>query len=181
MHKWTTKDNSIKGAGKMFKVNEIVMYGLNGVCKVVEVEEKNLLGTKKEYLVLKPVNGDNSTYFVPIDNDSLLEKLHTVLTEKEIAQIIASVSDESEIWIDDEKKRKEYYKKIITIGNHADLIRMIKSIHLKKREREEMGKQLHISDERFLKDAKKILYDEFQYVLKLSEQELAAYIFHEKE
>ena len=54
---------------------------------------------------------------------------------------------------------------------------MIKAIHFEKKDREEKGKKLHISDERFLKEAEKILYDEFQYVLHLSEKDVMSYIF----
>ena len=38
-------------------------------------------------------------------------------------------------------------------------------------------KRLHVSDERFFKDAEQLLYNEFQYVLKLkSKNELLGYI-----
>ena len=80
------------------------------------------------------------------------------------------------IWIENERERKEAYKKIIFDGNHSDLIRMIKTIHLQKKEREQEGKNLHLADERFLKEAEKILYGEFGYVLNLSEDELVSYI-----
>lgn len=161
----------------MFKVDDIVVYGINGVCKIVEIEEKDLMGSKKKYLVLKPLNGDASTYFIPTDNKKLLEKIHKVLSEDEINQLIDSMPNEKEIWIDSEKQRKELYKKIIADGQRLELIRMIKAIYLERKEREKKGKCLHISDERFLKDAEKLLYSEFQYVLKLSENELMSYIF----
>ena len=39
-------------------------------------------------------------------------------------------------------------------------------------------KRLHMSDERFFKDAEQILYNEFQYVLELnSKEDLMTYIF----
>ena len=31
----------------MFNVDDIVTYGINGVCKIVTIEEKNLMGIKK--------------------------------------------------------------------------------------------------------------------------------------
>ncbi len=162
---------------KMFKVDDIVTYGMNGVCKIVEIEEKNLMGANKTYLVLKPLHGEKSTCFVPADNENLLSKMRKLLSEEEINQLIDSMPDEEILWIDNERERKECYKKIITDGNQSDLIRMIKAIHCKKLAREKKGKKLHISDERFLKDAEKILYDEFQYVLNLSEEDVISYIF----
>ena len=68
----------------MFKINDIVTYGTNGVCKITGTEEKDLMGTKKTYLVLKPTKtGDNSTYFVPVDNENLLGKMRKLLSEDE--------------------------------------------------------------------------------------------------
>ena len=43
-----------------------------------------------------------------------------------------------------------------------------RSIYLHKKDREAEGKRLHMSDERFYKDAEQILYNEFQYVLDLT-------------
>ena len=161
----------------MFKIKDIVIYGAYGVCEILGEEDKNLSGEQKRYLVLKSLCGDRATYFVPSDNELLLGKMHRVLSEKEINDLIDSIPYEDEIRIDDDRERKECYRKIITEGNHADLIKMIKTIRAEKEERNKNGKRLHIADERFLKDAEKLLHSEFQYVLKLSENELMSYIF----
>ena len=161
----------------MFHVDDIVTYGINGVCKIVAIEEKNLMGTKKNYLVLKPLNGDNSTFYVPVDNEHLISKIKKILSEDEINQLIDSIPNEKILWINNEKDRKERYRQIIDDGNHSELIRMIKAIHFEKKDRAEKGKKLHVSDERFLKEAEKILSDEFQYVLNLSEKDVMSYIF----
>ena len=165
----------------MFKVDDIVTYGINGVCKIVAIEEKNLMGTKKDYMVLKPLNGDKSTFYVPVDNDNLLSIMKKLLSEDEINQLIDSMPNEKILWINNERERKERYRQIIAGGNHSELISMIKAIHFEKQDREEKGKKLHISDERFLKEAEKILYDEFRYVLKLSEHELVSCIIEKIE
>ena len=101
----------------MFNIDDIVTYGINGVCKIVDIEEKDIIGTKKFCLVLKPVNNDRTTYYVPVDNEKQLGKLHKILSEEEINKIIDSASKEETLWIDNEKQRKEYYKKIINNSN----------------------------------------------------------------
>lgn len=80
-------------------------------------------------------------------------------------------------WISNENERKEKYKKIIASGDRAELIKMIKALYFHKKEREANGKHLYLSDERFFKEAERILYDEFQYVLKIRKDELMAFIF----
>lgn len=161
----------------MFHVDDIVVYGINGVCKVVAIEEKNIMGSKKDYCVLKPLNDDKSTFYIPFENEKLVSKMRKLLSEDEINKLIDSMPNEKALWINSERERKERYRKIIADGNHSDLIGMIKAIHFEKKGREEQGKKLHISDEKFLKEAEKVLYDEFQYVLNLSEKDVMSYIF----
>lgn len=160
----------------MFNINDIVRYGANGVCEITAKEERELAGTRKSYLVLKSLCGDKATYYVPADNEKLLGKIHRVLSVEEINDLIDSIPRQDEILIEEDKERRECYKKIIAEGNHPDLIRMIKTIWAEKTRRNESGKRLHIADERFLKEAEKRLHGEFQYVLKLSDDELMTYI-----
>ena len=49
---------------------------------------------------------------------------------------------------------------------------MIKAIYLHKQKRESEGKRLYISDERFFREAERILYEEFQYVLDIKKEDL---------
>lgn len=161
----------------MFNINDMIVYGSHGVCKIEGIEDKELMGTQKKYFVLKPVKSDTSTYFVPTENDMLLAKMRKLLSEKEINELIDSMPNEKANWIANENERKEKYRCIISGGNHVELIKMIKAIFIEKKEREANGKRLHASDERFLKDAEQLLYGEFQYVLNLNEDQLMTYVF----
>ena len=49
---------------------------------------------------------------------------------------------------------------------------MIKALYFHKNKRESEGKHLYLSDERFFKEAERILYDEFQYVLNIKKDEV---------
>lgn len=161
----------------MFKVNDVILYGTQGVCRIADIEEKSISGTKREYFVLKPVRDQASTIYAPTDNAQVLQKMRRLLTADEINQLIDSMPDEKIEWIANVNDRKEAYKQILAGGNHLELIQMIKSIYAQKKEREAIGKNLHMSDDRFFKDAEQILYNEFQYVLKLnSKEELMQYI-----
>ena len=80
-------------------------------------------------------------------------------------------------WYQNETERKAEYKRVIERGDHSELIGIIKAIYLQKQKREAEGKHLYISDERFFKEAENILYNEFQYVLSISKEELLSIIF----
>ena len=162
----------------MFQVGDVIIYGAHGVCKITDIEEKSVNGVKKSYYVLKPVGDDGSTIFAPTDNEVVLKKIRRLLTKKEIHKLIDSMESENAVWIANENERKELYKSILSTGDHRELIKMIKAIYAHKKEREAEGKRLHMSDERFFKDAEQILYNEFQYVLDLNgKTDLMNYIF----
>ena len=166
----------------MFRVNDVIIYGAQGVCKIVGTEEKTVGGKKKTYFVLKPVNDKASTIFAPTDNELVLQKMRRLLTKEEILKLIDSMTEENAVWIPNENERKELYKSILATGDHMELIKMIKAIYAHKKEREAEGKRLHMSDERFFKDAEQILYNEFQYVLDLADKDdLMNYIFERLE
>ena len=164
----------------MFQVDDVIVYGVQGVCKIADTEEKTVNGVKKTYFVLKPVSDGGATIFVPTDNEHVLKKMRRLLTKEEIHQLIRSMPEENPQWIANENERKERYKHILVKGDHLELIKLIKAIYAHKTEREAEGKRLHMSDERFFKDAEQILYNEFQYVLNLkSKEDLIAYIFEQ--
>ena len=161
----------------MFQVNDVIIYGAQGVCKITGTEEKSVGGKKKTYFVLKPVDDKGATIFAPTDNAIVLNKMRRLLTEDEIHQLIDSMPDKDAVWVENENERKELYRSILAKGDHRELIKMIKAIYAHKAQREAEGKRLHMSDERFFKDAEQILYTEFQYVLGLSgKDDLLTYI-----
>lgn len=162
----------------MFRVNDVIVYGTQGVCKIVDTEEKTVGGKTKSYFVLKPVSEQGSTIFVPVDNESVLKKMRRLLTKTEILCLIDTMRSENAPWIEEENERKELYKNILAKGDHLELIKMIKAIYAHKTRREAEGKRLRMSDERYFKDAEQLLYNEFQYVLELKDKsDLMRYIF----
>lgn len=161
----------------MYKVNDTILYGTHGVCRIEEITEKEFMGAKKEYYVLKPINDPAGTLFAPVGNEKAESKMRRILSEAEIYELIRTMPYEEAKWIEKENERKEEYRRIIVGGDRVELVRMIKALYLHKQKREEDGKRLYLSDERFFHEAERILYEEFQYVLKIERDELLPLIF----
>lgn len=161
----------------MFKVHDIVVYGSQGVCEIIGIEEQKIGGESKKYFVLKPLNNKGSTCYIPTWNEKAWGKMRNVLTKEEIDTLIDSIPNKKPIWIENESQRKEAYKQILANGDQAAIISMIQALFLHKKQREAEGKRLHMSDEHFMKDAEQILYNEWQYVLNVDNAGLMAYIF----
>ena len=165
----------------MFSVGQTVLYGTNGVCKIEDITVKTVGKVKMEYYVLKPVGSESSTLFVPTANEALVKKIRFVLSEEEIRDILADGND-GEQWIDNKIERSEHFKEIIARGDSAEVVGMIRLIHLHAQEQLAKGKRLHISDERFLKEAEKMVCGEFAMVLNVSHDDVIDLILHrEKE
>lgn len=160
----------------MFQVNDMVLYGTNGVCKLVDIDVRDCGGRMVEYYILKPIYASNSTVFVPVNNEKLTSKMRYVLTKEEIDEKIRLIPESSPGWIDDERTRKERFKDIVSRADTFELIQLIKTLLEHQEAMMARGKKLHVADERMLQEAEKMICDEFSYVLGISKEEVPSYI-----
>jgi CarD family transcriptional regulator len=156
----------------MFSVGDSFIYRGHGICKLTEIREMNADNGIRSYYVLKPVFGNSFTLYVPIGNENLEAKMRRLLSADEIRNFIAGMPGEDSIWIEDENERREFYNDTLSNGDRASLVRMIKALFLRRRELNSTGKKLRMSDEQFMKDAEKMLYDEFAYVLGIKREDV---------
>ena len=134
-----------------------------------------------DYYILKPVYSEGSTVFVPVNNEELTSKMKKILSLDEVKALIQTMPEMELIWIDNDNRRKEKYKEIIKNGNRNELISLIKTLYKHRESLGENGKKFHATDEKFLQDAEKILYDEFKYVLNIKEEEVVPFIIEQIE
>lgn len=165
----------------MFKINDTVLYGIEGVCVITEITERQFKGQVMKYYVLKPVYHEGATVFVPVNNESLVAKMKKILSVDEIHQLIHDMPNEDLIWIDNDNQRKEKYREILRNGNRKDLTQLIRTIYLKQEELRKIGKKIHATDDNIFKEAEKILYEEFAYVLNIQKNEVVPFIFNQIE
>jgi CarD family transcriptional regulator len=141
----------------------------------------NVDNVTRPYYVLKPVFGNSFTLYVPFGNENLEAKMKCLLSADEIRKFIGEMPNEDPVWIEDENERKEFYKEALSSGDRSSLVRIIKSVFLRRRELNVAGRKLHMSDEQFMRDAEKILYDEFAYVLGIRQEDVLPFILAQLE
>ena len=156
----------------MYKVNENVLYTLHGLCKITEISEKCVSGVKTQYYHLKPIYDEASTIFIPVDNENLTIKMHALLTESELQQVIEQVPSETYEWIENEGLRKQLYKELLNEGNRENLIRMVKTLFIRQELQRQNKKTLSVADKYFLKIAEKSLSEELAFVLKIDRNQV---------
>ncbi|MBQ8550372.1 MAG: CarD family transcriptional regulator [Clostridia bacterium] len=160
----------------MFDIGDTVLYGATGVCKIDSTVEREIFGEKKEYFVLKPISQDKSTVFVPTDNEALRAKMRKILSADEIDDIIKEVKTLPDIWEENDALRREMYSEIIHSGDRKKVMLLIRTLYTVQQQRYKEGKRLHLSDDRFLSEAERLLYDEFSTVLGIENSDVVPYI-----
>lgn len=160
----------------MYEIGNNVIYKNDGVCKITKIIFRTFKNREIEYYVLNPVHNSNAEILIPKNNPDLVGKMRKVLTKDEIIQIIEAMPDEEDIWISDENNRKERYREILTSGDRTELVKLIKTLYVHKQNQKQCGRRLHLTDERFLRDAEKMLYDEFAFVLEIEPDEVLGFI-----
>lgn len=156
----------------MFSVGQTVLYSSNGVCEITEITKKKIGGKNIEYYVLKPLCSQSSTLFIPTHNEQLVSKMRCTLSAYEINNILASISESDDKWIDDKTERLNEYRQIISTGDCCALVTLIRQLHTHSKLQESKGRHLHISDERILKEAEKMVCDEISLVLNIDRSEV---------
>lgn len=161
----------------MYHVSDTVLYGADGVCKIVEIARKQFTqDTKGVYYVLKPVYHESATIFIPVQNQMLTDKMRPVLSKAEILSIIQTMPDLEALWIADENKRHKTYEEIIRSGDRMQIIRMIKALYSHEKQQLKQGRKFHTADQKLMKEAENMLYEEFAYVLGIQQDKVLPFI-----
>lgn len=160
----------------MFHVGDHVLYGIHGVCRITDVEERIIDRRKVRYFVLEPLEQAGARYLIPTHNESALAKLRHVLRKEELEGILRSDAVRQDAWIADENARKQSYRELINSGDRVALLRMIRSLHKHKDTQAAAGRKFHLCDENFLRDAERLLNAEFSLVLGIEQGQVGSYV-----
>ena len=160
----------------MYQIGETVLYGTEGVCTIAEIREMKIGRERASYYVLQPVHREGATIFVPLANETLLAKMRPLLSATQIDGLLQRVSRDEPVWIEDAALRKEEFRRILTAGDRRELLGMIRVLYRRREALRRTGKHLRTNDEQTLRDAEKLLNDEFATVLHIEPHEVPAYI-----
>lgn len=160
----------------MYQIGDQVVYGIHGVCCVVEQEERVIDRKRVTYLVLEPVGQDGSRYLVPTHNAAAMAKLRKKLSREELEDLLKSETIRVDGWITDENQRKQMYRELISSGDLAKLMQMVHTLYRHKNAQAAAGRKVHLCDENFLRDAEKLLASEAAIVLGMEYDQARKYL-----
>lgn len=156
----------------MFDIGDKIVYGQNGICEVVDITNPDFLGTDKKilYYVLVPQKNPSGRLYCPVGNDKVM--IRRVISAKEAKEIIAETKTIEPISITNDRMRDETYKKAMKSLDLRQCIMVLKTLLIRKQEREEAGKKVTSTDERYLKLAEEELFSELALAIGKEREEV---------
>ncbi len=155
----------------MFNIGDIVVSSNNGICKITNIVKLDMFQEmNKPCFLLEPVTGENTKVYIPVETAE--KRVRKVLNKEEAMDVIARASDIEEMVIDDEKDREHRYKEAIQSSDPEQLIRVIKNMYHRRKQRTIQGKKTTAVDERYFKIAVHNLHSELAFALGCKEDEI---------
>ena len=164
----------------MYKIGSIVVYGTEGLCKICDITERTFGKETSEYYVLSPLANEAETVFVPKNNEKVLKRMRPILSKERASELLEAAPSEYGEWVENDRERQHMYKQILLCGSSEDLLMMTRALYLHQIELLERGRKLHAADERFLKEAEKMLFEELAYVFNITVAEVLPLITRKK-
>lgn len=160
----------------MFQINEYVVYGGSGVCKVNKIGNLDISGIDKDksYYTLEPLYSKGSIVYTPIDNSRVI--MRKILSKDEAWELINDIPNIETIWGTDEKKIEEVYKDAMKKYDCREWIKIIKTLYLRKQDRIAQGKKGTSTDERYLRMAEDNLFGELAIPLEMPKDKVEDFI-----
>ena len=160
---------------KNIGINDAVMHVPEGVCKVTEIIERDLSRYGiRQYYVLVPVYDRGTKIYIPTDAGS--DKMKSLPEKDEVLQTIDNIPDCESVWIDNDKERMESFNKIISRCDYREMMALLHTLRNKHAEKVRTGKKFHSADERIFREAERILFSEFGYILDIEPSSVAGFI-----
>ena len=152
------------GGESVFQVGDYIVYGSNGICKIEEITHPDIAANKDQlYYVLIPQRMRDSRLFCPTDNNRVV--LRKVITAEEAKELLEEVADIEPLQVTSERLRDDSYKQAMRSCDLRQCVKVMKALLIRKKEREEIGKKVTVTDERYMKLAEDGLYGELSLAL----------------
>lgn len=156
----------------MYKVNDVVIYGTEGICRIVDIQDKQFDEDTIKYYILCPLRKIEDRVYAPCNNEKIMERMRPVLTKDEALCLVNSLKDLPKEWVENERERQRVYKDTLLCGSSDDVLSMIHNLYLHQQRQEDKGKKLHAADEKYLKEAETMLLDELAYALEMTKEQV---------
>lgn len=149
----------------MFNIGDKIVYPMHGAGIIEAIEEKEILGKKRKYYVMRLPLGDMKV-MVPIDNTEDIG-LREVINDQEFAHVLDILSGQKSVMSQNWNRRYRANMEKIKSGDIYEVAEVVRNLMLLDRE-----KGLSTGERKMLNSAKQILVSEFSLVRDLNEEQV---------
>ena len=161
----------------MFQPGELLVYGTTGVCRVEEITTPDITRADRgrRYYLLKPLYQDGVIY-APVDSDKV--PIRPVISREEaeaLIDLIPSIRAEA-CRAPTLQVLAQHYQSAVRSHDCKELLELMMSIYAKQRQAEAQKRRLGMVDERYMKQAERLLYGELSVALNIPYEDVQPYI-----
>ncbi|SFD35066.1 CarD family transcriptional regulator [Clostridium uliginosum] len=155
----------------MFKAGDRVVYPMQGIGIVQNIEEKIFSGQKKQYCIIKMLK-NNMEIMIPTDR-VLTSNLRMISDTSTLENILANVHDKSSSEDEEITSKQRYQLNMdkIKSGSLQDSAEVVYDLTLINKQ-----KALNSSEKQMLNTARKFLIDEITLIKDITESEANAFL-----
>ncbi len=148
----------------MFQKGDTVVHPEHGAAVIQELREKEFLGEKRTYLVLRVAYGD-LTLLIPVDSTEQVG-LRQVVSKNEVKKVLKVLTeDESSMAANWSRRFKNNMEKLHS-GDPYQVAEVLRNLAIRERE-----KGLSAGEKRMILKARQILISELSYATAKTEDE----------
>ena len=166
-----------KTGNAVYQTGDLVVYGTTGVCRVEGITKPGLSFAERdrEYYLLQPLHQDGVIY-APVDSQKA--PIRPVMSRAEAEALIGKIPGiRAEAWkAPTLQALAQRYQEAIHSSDTLELVELTMSIYAKREQARSRSRRLGMTDERYMKQAERLLYGELSAALEIPYEEVAPYI-----
>lgn len=154
----------------MFEINDKVVYGVVGVCEIVDIDQPPIKGIEGNYYFLQPVYDDKGLIYSPVESKKVL--IRNIMTEKEgkkLLNLAKNCKTNEEL---NKKISPNMYDEMVKSQDAFQLMHLIRVLYNIKNERAKELRKMKSADSRMMVTARKLLYGEMAVALGITYDEM---------
>ncbi len=154
----------------MFEVNDKVVYGVVGVCEIVDINKPPIKGIEGKYYFLQPVYDDKGIIYSPVESKKVM--MRYVMSKEDAQKLYVRAQNCKKDTALNEAVSPRDYDEVIKSQDAFELMRLIRTLYNIKNERAKNLRKMKSADLRMLMSARKLLYGELAVSLDCEHKEL---------
>ncbi len=148
----------------MFNIGEKIVYPMHGAGVIKSIEEREILGEKRKYYIMKMPIGDMQV-MIPLDQMEEIG-IRKVIDFKEIKNVLDVLASETTKMHKNWNRRYRANMELIKTGDIYEIAEVVRNLTLRDKE-----KGLSTGERKMLSNARQILISEIVLVAEISEEE----------